>query len=79
LKVADIVIADKDINVGADITAFVEQMFFEIGEIQCQLLYGAVNGTGANLQPGCIIGELPQGSGNDDCCHVIGSFFVLFM
>ena len=57
LEVADIVVTDKDIDVGADIAAFVEQVFFQIGKIAGQFLDGAVDRAGANLQAGGIVGE----------------------
>jgi hypothetical protein len=77
LEVADIVIADEDVYIGADISAFVEQVFFQVGKILCQFPDCAMDCAGADLQPGGIIGELPQGSGNDNCCHCIRAFLFL--
>ncbi len=74
LEVANIVVADKDIDIGADVPAFVEQVFAEIGEVAGQLLDSTVDRACAYLEACCVIGKLPQGSWDDNGCH----FFWFF-
>src|SRR5882672_5577117 len=62
LQVPDIVVADKNIDIGTDITAFVQQVFLQVGEIQGKLLYSVVHRAGADLEPGCIVGKFPERS-----------------
>ncbi len=59
LEISDIVVPDKNIYIGTDISALIQQMFFQIGKIQGQFLYGIFDGAGLHLQSGRIVGKFP--------------------